>query len=286
MHTPVNTSFIMRLVIASFRLISLATMRRHRRRQVPAALESWHVDISFSLARFIFFLLLSLSPVLLLSFQLTRYFLIRHSKWRSMTTRHTSRKGSLSLPRLSPPSLFLSLFFSPSSFFLFIFLRRSPQPRNFSQVHTLHAAIYVSFAFHVAGSVAPFLFLHASFSTSLSSIIFFRLPSSFCEREEKKSFVAWVTIEGGGGGRRGGGRRRGRVKRARFIYFPEFCRIPPFNRVWSGTWKSARYVAQAVARLKKKNLGKKNAARTWSRRACALYECVIRRILFASFVRN
>jgi len=40
MHTPVNTSFIMRLVIASFRLISLATMRRHRRRQVPAALES------------------------------------------------------------------------------------------------------------------------------------------------------------------------------------------------------------------------------------------------------
>lgn len=34
-HAPVNSSFIMRLVIAPFRLISLATMRRHRRRQVP-----------------------------------------------------------------------------------------------------------------------------------------------------------------------------------------------------------------------------------------------------------
>ena len=37
-HAPVNSSFIMRLVIAPFRLISLATMRRHRRRQLPPKL--------------------------------------------------------------------------------------------------------------------------------------------------------------------------------------------------------------------------------------------------------
>lgn len=244
MHTPVNTSFIMRLVIASFRLISLATMRRHRRRQVPAALESWHVDI-FSLAHFIsfFFSLFFFLPFPSSLSSLRDTFssaTLSDAPWR-----HAIRHEKAPYPfRVSPPSS-LSLTLSPLSFFLFIFLRRSPQPRNFSQVHTLHAAIYVSFAFHVAGSVAPFLFLHASFSTLLSSIIFFRLPSSFCEREEKKSFVAWVTIEGGGG----------RMKRETYPVhiFPRILPNTPFNRVWSGTWKSARYVAQAVARLKKKS---------------------------------
>lgn len=60
---------------------------------------------------------------------------------------------------------------------------------------------------------------------------------------------------------------------------PNFAEYALQSRMKRNTWKSARYVAQAVARLKKKNLGKKDAAHAHDHRVCALYEYVIRRIL-------
>lgn len=159
-----------------------------------------------------------------------RYFLIRHSKWRSMTTCHTSRKGFLSLLRLS-----LS--------FSFIFLRHSPQPRNLSQVHTLHAAIYVSFAFHVA--VLSLFFIPSRFV--FLATFFYRLfsarrtvsltTSSYRAMWRREKVVRCLSYD----------RRRWRWNVPGSYISLNFAETP-FNRVWNGTWKSARYVAQAVAR--------------------------------------
>jgi len=133
----------------------------------------------------------SLSLSFFLSFSLMRYFLIRHSKWRSMTTCHTSRKGFLSLLRRP----------SPSSFSYVILHSRGTSTRY---IHCMPPFTYPLLS--MLWFYHSFLFLHASYSLPLSSIVFFRRVARFrlphratARREkEKKSFVAWVTIGGDG----------------------------------------------------------------------------------------
>lgn len=123
-----------------------------------------------------------------------------------MTTRHASRKGSLSSSHLSPP------------FSFFIFLHRSSQPRNFSQVHPSHVAIYLSHAFHVCGSIVPFMFLLRFFFSIILSRrdatsrdeTWFRLPSDFFATGEERvtHCLSYDQV----------------WREERFIYFPEFSR--------------------------------------------------------------
>ena len=173
-----------------------------------------------------------------------------------MTTCHTSRKG------------FLSLLYLSSSFSFFIFLRHSPQPRNFSQVHTLHAAIYVSFCFPRCGSIAFF------YSFTLRIPCRFLLPSFF---GAPRGFAYHVELL------RDVEKRKSRslpelrseameMKRARFIYFPEFCRNALQSRMKRYVEIGALCCASCCS-LKKKF--REKGRRTHDRHVCALYECVI-----------
>lgn len=153
-----------------------------------------------------------------------------------MTTRHTSRKGSLSLPRLPLPlltpshSLSLFLFFSvvllPPHFPMSLSSTKELQPgthlaRRHLRILCFPRDLLLLFYSFTLRFPRPFL---------LSSFFACRRASAREKRKSHSLLELRSKARAGGGGREEG-RRRGRVKRARFIYFPEFCRIPPFNRV-------------------------------------------------------
>lgn len=165
-------------------------------------------------------------------------------------------KGFLSFLRLSPSSSF-------------IFLRRSSQPRNFSQVHTLHAAIYVSFAFHVA--VLSLLFIPSRFV--FLAAFFYRFFFSARRAVSSTTVELLCDVE----------KRKSRsllelrseameMKRARFIYFPEFCRNALQSRMKRYVEIGALCCASCCS-LKKKF--REKGRRTHDCRVCALYEYVI-----------
>lgn len=185
-----------------------------------------------------------------------RYFLIRHSKWRSMTTCHTSRKSFLSLPRLS------------SSFSFFIFLRRPPQPRTTSARYT-HCMPPFTYSL-----LSTFRSITSFYSFTLRIPCRFLLPSFF---GATRGFAYHIELL------RDVEKRKSRsllelrseameMKRARFIYFPEFCRNALQSRMKQYVEIGALCCASCCS-LKKKF--REKGRRTHDRRVCALYEYVI-----------
>lgn len=255
MHTPVNTSFIMRLVIASFRLISLATMRRHQRRQVPAALESWHVDVSLFPSLFIY----SFSSPPSVSSSLS-------SPWDTFSSttlsdalwRHAIRHERL---LILPAPLAVLLLHFPTSF------SAAAELQPGTHIACRHLRIL---CFPRCGSIAPFysFTLRIPCRFLLSGFFFrrdarFRLPrrtTARCEEKRKSRSLLELRSEAM------------EMKRARFIYFPEFCRNALQSRMKRYVEIGALCCASCCS-LKKKF--REKGRRTHDRRVCALYEYVI-----------